>query len=73
MEFMLYLIYYVSFAILSVVSLEVPSLRASESDLFTTFSHIEASFAYGIEVCATRLRLINGNTNKANLLLLCFS
>ena len=31
-----FLIYYVSFAILSVVSLEIPSLRTSESDLFTT-------------------------------------
>ena len=35
-EFMLYFIYYASFAILSVVSLEIPSLRTSESDLFTT-------------------------------------
>ena len=33
---MLYFIYYISFAILSVVSLEIPSLRTSESDLFTT-------------------------------------
>ena len=36
MELMLYFIYYVSFAILSVVLLEIPSLRTSGSDLFTT-------------------------------------
>ena len=36
MEFMLYFIYYVSFAILSFVLLDVPSLRTSESDMFTT-------------------------------------
>ena len=38
MEFTLYFIYYVSFAILSFVSLEIPSLRTSECDLFTTDS-----------------------------------
>ena len=38
MEFALYLIYYVSFAMMSFVSLEIPSLRTSESDLFTTMN-----------------------------------
>ena len=36
MKFTLYFIYYVSFAILAVVSLEISSLRTSESDFFTT-------------------------------------
>ena len=36
MEFTLYFIHYVSSAILAVVSLEIPSPRSSESDLFTT-------------------------------------
>ena len=38
MEFTLCLIYYVLFVILSFVSLEIPSLRTSESDLFTTLA-----------------------------------
>ena len=47
MEFTLYLIYYVSFAILSFASLEIPSLRTSESDLFTTYiEEVKGQYKY---------------------------